>query len=656
MIGGNLTLNATAGDLNGNGAVTVGGGINLGATGDVGFRDLDAQGGTFTVDAGGNINFASAAGSDDMALNAGGGISGGDIDAAGAVTIDSSGEVILDNITAGGDIGIVANNASDVIVGSVNSATNVDVLTQGAFVADEVNAAQTGSGQVDIAADNGITLRNVSGIDIGLTALNGLVNVANNVDVTNILIASGAAVSIVTQQNMSVSAEATNGDIGLSSAVNIDVQSAKASGDIVIAAVDDVLINSLVNAANDLQITAGGQIDIQANVLGSTIRTVSSDMNIGSTASLGQTDLAGDIQIFTDGTTQMVLGGTNDQTGVFSLRNDEFSRIHSGGGLTITAVPTANGGFGMVVQDLNVLVANNVSGPQSANIGLSNNLNLVSGQSISVIGFVDFSNANANSGLNFTAGQDLFIDAASGIIQMTDANGNFFGSGSLSITAPNVYAMTTQALDDISGLSAADINIRLANNDGIDLPDGLIRADNVQLAVTNNLFIQNTANGTDFADRRGFNVVALSIAGPSTGSANIVINGIVGGAAGLDTIPATDVAIGFDPASTINGCVINNPASCVATPSPTPSPENPEINDPVQDVIEEEVTPEKYVPNPFATNTIEIEENAELVEDPLIDEPVTGAGNDDLWVEVEGEGEGEEDEDEEEEQELEPAE
>lgn len=52
----------------------------------------------------------------------------------------------------------------------------------------------------------------------------------------------------------------------------------------------------------------------------------------------------------------------------------------------------------------------------------------------------------------------------------------------------------------------------------------------------------------------------------------------------------------------------------------------------MQDVIEEEVTPEKYETDPFASNTIEIKENQELAEDPLIDEPVTGAGNDDLWV------------------------
>ncbi len=686
-IGGNLILNALAGDVDGNGTVTVGGGIDLDATGAIGFGDLDAQGGPFTVDAGGNINFTSATSGDDMNLNADGSIdfvaalggnitidgttvnfdtatgdmidiasngaigfsqvnatgnvmidsnfgliTGGIVEAIGAIRIDTNRDASFDTINGGGNITIRMNSNSDLTANAITSGTNVDAILQGGtFVADTVSAAMTGQGGVVIRSDGGIELRNVSGNDISLQASNGLVDVTNNVDVTNLIFASGTAVSLVSQQDMRVEASATNGAISLSAAGNMVIQGAQATGDITVSAIDDVLINSLVNAANGLQITAGGLIDIQAETTGSTIRTVSADMNIGSAGNLGRTDLTSDIRIFTDGTTRLVLGGANDPLGVFYLGNDEFSRIHSGGDLTITAAPTAFGGYDMVVQDLDILVADNVSGRQSGNIGLSNNFNLVSGQSISVVGVVDFSNGNASSGLNFTTGQDLFIDAASGVIQMTDANGNFSGSGTLSVTAPNIYAMTNQALDDVAGLSAADIDSRLANNDGIDLPDGLIRADNVQMNVTNNLLIQNTASGTDFADRRGFNVGSLSISGPSTGNANIVINGIVGGAAGLETIPATDVSIGFDPASTINGCVIVNPASCA--PTPTPEPVVPELDHPVQDVIEEEVTPEKYATDPFATNLIMIKENEESSDDPLIDEPVTGAGNDDLWVE-----------------------
>ena len=49
-------------------------------------------------------------------------------------------------------------------------------------------------------------------------------------------------------------------------------------------------------------------------------------------------------------------------------------------------------------------------------------------------------------------------------------------------------------------------------------------------------------------------------------------------------------------------------------------------------MIDEEVTPEEYAADPFATNLIELKETGDMADDPLIDEPVTGAGNDDLWV------------------------
>ncbi len=66
------------------------------------------------------------------------------------------------------------------------------------------------------------------------------------------------------------------------------------------------------------------------------------------------------------------------------------------------------------------------------------------------------------------------------------------------------------------------------------------------------------------------------------------------------------------------------------TPTPTPDPV---IDDPIQDVIEEEVTvdPETAIADPFETNLIELKDTETFADDPLIDEPVTGAGNDDLW-------------------------
>jgi hypothetical protein len=639
-IGGNLTLNALAGNIDGNGTVTVGGDIDLDATGDVGFGDLDAQGGTFTVDAGGNINFTSAASSSGTTLNAGGDIAG-------------------DDLTSDGDIAI--NGGGDADLGTVDSGANVRAQLQGAFAANEVNAATTSQGEneVDISADNGIEIANVSGNDIFLTAAAGLVNVTNNVDVSNSIVASGEAVSIVTQQQMRVRAEATNGDINLSSAAGLEVDGAQATGDITLSADDNVSINGLVSASNGLQITAGRAIDIQADAVGSTIQTVSADMNIGSAGNLGQNASTSDIRISTDGTRQMRLGDETDLGGTFSLTNDEFSRIHSGGDLTINVAETGLSGFDLTIQTLTA------SAFSDGNFGSDGNFNIFADQSITVIGDLSVQ-GDSNTNLNLAVGDDLFVNAATGSITMAnDAS----LSGNLSLTARNIYAMSDQAFTDIQGMSTAEIDARLAENDGNVRDNGFIRADAISVTLlASQFYVQNTGSGTTFDARRGFVAGAggLSInAGPS-GITPIVINGTVNGAAGIPAIPATTITgSGFNAASTINGCVINNPASCAPvtptpTPTPTPGQDTPTPDNPVQDVIEEEVTPEEYEADPFATNLIEIKKNDDVADDPLINEPVTGAGNDDLWVsgldcELDNDGKCLVDDDEDEE-ELQPAE
>ncbi|MEH6702827.1 beta strand repeat-containing protein, partial [Parasphingorhabdus sp.] len=639
-IGGNLTLNALAGNIDGNGTVTVGGDIDLDATGDVGFGDLDAQGGTFTVDAGGNINFASAASSSGTTLNAGGDIAG-------------------DDLTSDGDIAI--NGGGDADLGTVDSGANVRAQLQGAFAANEVNAATTSQGEneVDISAENGIEIANVSGNNIFLTAAAGLVNVTNNVDVSNSIVASGEAVSIVTQQQMRVRAEATNGDINLSSAAGLEVDGAQATGDITLSADDNVSINGLVSASNGLQITAGRAIDIQADAIGGTIQTVSADMNIGSAGSLGQNASTSDIRISTDGTRQMRLGDETDLGGTFSLTNDEFSRIHSGGDLTINVAETGLSGFDLTIQTLTA------SAFSDGNFGSDGNFNIFADQSITVIGDLSVQ-GDSNTNLNLAVGDDLFVNAATGSITMAnDAS----LSGNLSLTARNIYAMSDQAFTDIQGMSTAEIDARLAENDGNVRDNGFIRADAISVTLlASQFYVQNTGSGTAFDARRGFVAGAggLSInAGPS-GITPIVINGTVNGAAGIPAIPATTITgSGFNAASTINGCVINNPASCAPvtptpTPTPTPGQDTPTPDNPVQDVIEEEVTPEEYEADPFATNLIEIKKNDDVADDPLINEPVTGAGNDDLWVsgldcELDNDGKCLVDDDEDEE-ELQPAE
>ena len=61
---------------------------------------------------------------------------------------------------------------------------------------------------------------------------------------------------------------------------------------------------------------------------------------------------------------------------------------------------------------------------------------------------------------------------------------------------------------------------------------------------------------------------------------------------------------------------------------------DPSIDDPVQDIINEEVTPPTDTANadPFESDLIQLKTSEQYDDISLIDEPVTGAGNDDLWI------------------------
>ncbi len=152
--------------------------------------------------------------------------------------------------------------------------------------------------------------------------------------------------------------------------------------------------------------------------------------------------------------------------------------------------------------------------------------------------------------------------------------------------------------------------------------------------------MQNSGAGTEFANRRGLTFGAGGLDVLTEGPSRIVINGVQIGATGqvtgLNTIPlltiagAAPVAGSFDPRSTFNGCVIANAASCAFVGL--------ENSFPVQDVIEEEADAEgddgegQSLPVPLIT----MRDLDPLSGEPLLDDPVTGAGNDDLWTPTEG--------------------
>jgi hypothetical protein len=215
---------------------------------------------------------------------------------------------------------------------------------------------------------------------------------------------------------------------------------------------------------------------------------------------------------------------------------------------------------------------------------------------------------------------------------------------------------TSSAIADVAELTdSAAIDDRLALNDGIASEDGAIAAGSIAIAARNNVYIQNSGASDSLDARRGFTTgvggLAITIGGSSSnpatgspgtisGSGRIVINGRVaddagGFLTGLDTfdrvtvngVPLgrmTSAIPGIDIGSTVNGCEIFNTVLCSFIPSGPPIQDNPLVD---RDDAESEASEETVL----LPGLITLKDLAPLLTEPLVDDPVTGSGNDDLW-------------------------
>ncbi|MCP5396583.1 MAG: hypothetical protein H6918_07610 [Sphingomonadaceae bacterium] len=666
---GSMAMTASAGNIALGGTASAGGDLSLDASGLVTMVDADA-GGAMDITAGSSVSAGALnAGSDLIVRAFGGEFIGTTLDAGGDVSVDAFGNINFATARAGNDVDLDSFNGGSITVGSLFANSEIIVNSDGTFTADTLDATGTGAGAIDVDAAGDITIGSLIGRRADISAATGSnLRIETEVDLTQELIATADDIFIRATQDLEVNAFARNGGVdietvgalstvgvsatqdirlvstGSSVAVNDEIvidnvtpgkgaspqQVTTSGGNILISAAGDVVVNANVTATDTLTIQAGGLADIQAAAIGETIDLFAADIAIGSTGSLGQTDLTNLIRIGTDG--DMRIGGAGGASGLFELDNAEFSRVHSGGDIEIAA----DNGF-IELDDLDIVVIDNVSGPQTGNLGQTGTLDFFSQDGIDVFGAVVMTNATADNRLSLATELDVFIDANTGLLEINEDTGVY--TGTLAILAENVFAMTPGALADISGLGAADIDSRLADSEGIDNPDGLLRAGTGDIVVSQSFLVQNTAPGTDFADRRGFTFDSLLVQSntAATGaSIVVVINGIVNGQTGVDAIAVTDfTGATLDALSTLNGCLIADPSSCVTTT--TPNDDSP--GDPLQDLIEDQFDDdpgqddrtEQGFGDKFDTMLIELRDPTDYDEEPLIDDPVTGAGNEDLW-------------------------
>jgi hypothetical protein len=665
--GGVVTLTAVdgpivTGDIDAASNVIANGGTSV-STGSITGEDiaLTANDGSLSVD-------GTIAGQQGVTLTASEDVSSGDIDAGSSVEITGM-ALTLDTVTAGAAI---TASGTTISFSEIDAGTNASLFaSNGALDGASVSAGDTATLE---AGDGGITLEILDAGDADLLA-SGAVAIDDAI-IGALLTAEGTAIDIASSGNLSVDVTATDGDISVLAQQTLGVEFASATGDIMFATdmggmrvVDasgqnivlvsegNVEIAGTVDAVDALSVDAVTDFTVSGSATAQTIEVTSGDVSITPDGRVGDATRTQSITFNTLGDVTVGGDGT-DAPPPYQIDNFEFSRIFSGGDIVINAFADGSSADAILTVGTLDLIAGDGSNATGQNIGQNGAFIVNADGDITIIGNATITGASADTEFAANAINLIRLNTQAGGIFMLDANGGL--AGTISIAATDFIATTDAAFADIQGLSVADVDLRLAESDGVDRPDGVIRADTLDVATTaSQVFIQNTVPGVDFDQRRGFDVNTLSIqSGGGTGSLQpIVVNGVIGGVTGFDAIPLANILSAIDPASTINGCVINDPASCVptgggpitpgggpTTPTPTdpdePSGGSTEIE--TRDLIDEGLDPEQTIQSgTIEGGLIELRPDSAFAADPLIDDPVTGAGNEDLWVSDEEECEDE---------------
>jgi hypothetical protein len=253
-------------------------------------------------------------------------------------------------------------------------------------------------------------------------------------------------------------------------------------------------------------------------------------------------------------------------------------------------------------------------------LGANGALRLVAPGQLTVDGAAQFNNVGPGQSVVLSA-PTVTVPIETGSLAVLNAGGA--RAGTLQRSGNTITVASNAAITAIGGLASLDAIAHRLDVPEIQRPD-LLQAGTLRVTAANAFYVQNSGTTLAYNDRRGFSTDALSI---TTGSnaTRIAINGRIGATVGLAVTPLITLngqptAAGgqFDPRSTVNGCLIGlNCTVFQADPSV-------ELTEPVPH------DPTSALPSQLVT----LSPTEERGDRPLIDEPITGVGNDDLWEPV----------------------
>ncbi|WP_313801302.1 histidine kinase [Sphingobium sp.] len=586
LMSGDLIVNSSL--LLGNADIT--GLLQVRAPGAAGFAQLPGTvaAGSIDIDAGMIASNGLTARSGDMLLRSASDLAVTDASAFGAIIMTASaGGLTIGNAFAGGSLTLSGLG----ITASTLAAGGQSLLDAG-----------TGSLTVGDIASTGAITANGGTVSLGAT---GAMTIAQAIASTGALVLNaGGALSVANAG--SAGTMTLNG--GTIVATTLD-----AAGSLTATAAGSADFGSVTSQTGGILLNAGGLLSLSGVVSAGTIIIGSGDIAIGSTALIGSLGGTNGITFHSVNTQQPAYIGGNDVAGAYSLSAADLARAAAA---NIAIDAPARGVAGtpdIVLQDLTIGTAN-LPGVGALTIGTSGRLR--------VQGTLRLTGRSGQGGLALSAGQALEVIAGSGLIDISDGNGGL--GGVLTLSSPNVIAATLSAIADVAAAGTLNAReLRLAQNDGLVNDAGILRAGTIRVNATQAFFVQNSGVSASIFERRGFTANDLMIA--TQGAApQIAINGQLarptgGFITGLETIPLVAINGSYTLGSKVNGCLIGNPGACLSSGLDS------------RDTWNALLDPSVSVGRIFTLSLIELRDIVAQGYPPLIDEPVTGAGNEDLW-------------------------
>jgi hypothetical protein len=498
---------------------------------DFGSAAIQADGG-ISISAGGNLSLADSSAGEDFTLIAGGQIDAGDLGSDGLLSLSAGTDLNAGNLSSGGNLELEAGG----------NATTLDLTSEEAVAASAGGDLRVGkviSGFTPGIAEDAVE---ATGQDVRLEAENG--------NLTTGAIQSAGAIFLD-----------AGTDVVATDLTAVDAVQVTASGD---TSVNDV-------NASDATFDAGGTANFFGTVAVPTIGVTSSDINIADGGSLGVAGLTTLITLGAVSDNPVILGGPEGASAPGQYILSEAGDINADSVVLTATGKTEGVNPDVIIQDAQI------EGSQAEDGGVGS-VEVDTGGSILVQGFLDYINAAASDTMTLNAGSGIQVATGTGGISITDSAGNL--SGTLNLVAPDVWVADQSVLDRLAeDPNYANRDSDLATNPGADNQDGNLRAGAIRGEVSGSFLVQNSGTADNPA---GISVGegGLTIVNSGESPALAIVNGhqvgpggqIAGGNDFLPTV-AFEGDAGFAEASTVNGCSIIS--GCALPPPPPPPPPEP---------------------------------------------------------------------------------